>query len=525
MKNAKSYAKILLAMVLIFSLLIGCSKGDDSGIKNNGQNQENEKSTNDTDDTNEQPAVIDDGSELLTINLMTQAWNPGWEKDHPVVKVLEEKLNIILNIEWSPAQEYKQKINTLAAANNLPDFYTIWNDDFIRYQADGAFLDIKPYLDQYPNLKATYSPEILAVDNPSDKYYGVPWYVNPTRDSIAIRKDWLDHLNLSLPETLDELYDVAKAFTLNDPDQNGKDDTVGFSFAVWPETVGFERLEFIEGAFGVANRWKEQDGKLIPKQVQEEELKAFIGYMRKAYEDGIVDKDFPILKRNEPEEKFDSGKVGISTVNANGIFTRSIPNLLKSDPNAEMVQLIPPKGSTGLTAMTTFTLADRKNVINGHIDEKKQQRILALMDYMTSEEGNILINHGIEDVHYKRISDDQFEQLKHDDFAPFLLGGAFWKVEELMMVRKWDDPDQVAMIKSWLENNSEHAWFDAAGGLTSSTNKKIGADINTEFTSTLIEVIVGRKPMDAIDTAIATWKKNGGDDIIKEMNDEYQKLK
>ena len=36
---------------------------------------------------------------------------------------------------------------------------------------------------------------------------------------------------MSEPTTLDELYDVIHAFTFNDPDGNGKDDTFGLAMA------------------------------------------------------------------------------------------------------------------------------------------------------------------------------------------------------------------------------------------------------------------------------------------------------
>ena len=46
-------------------------------------------------------------------------------------------------------------------------------------------------------------------------------------EGLLVRKDWLDKLGLAAPTTLDELYDVLYAFTYNDPDGNGKNDTYG----------------------------------------------------------------------------------------------------------------------------------------------------------------------------------------------------------------------------------------------------------------------------------------------------------
>ena len=48
--------------------------------------------------------------------------------------------------------------------------------------------------------------------NPEVKYYGFPYYLTEMRDSLAIRQDWLDKLGLKTPTTVDEFYEVAKAF-------------------------------------------------------------------------------------------------------------------------------------------------------------------------------------------------------------------------------------------------------------------------------------------------------------------------
>ena len=49
----------------------------------------------------------------------------------------------------------------------------------------------------------------------------------PKREGLVIRKDWLDKLGLEVPTTPEELLAVAKAFTEQDPDGNGKNDTYG----------------------------------------------------------------------------------------------------------------------------------------------------------------------------------------------------------------------------------------------------------------------------------------------------------
>ena len=46
---------------------------------------------------------------------------------------------------------------------------------------------------------------------------------------MFIRQDWLDNLGLKMPTTIEELKEVARAFTEDDPDGNGQNDTYGLA--------------------------------------------------------------------------------------------------------------------------------------------------------------------------------------------------------------------------------------------------------------------------------------------------------
>ena len=62
---------------------------------------------------------------------------------------------------------------------------------------------------------------------------------------MYVRKDWLDRLGLEPPETLEEYYEVIRAFTLDDPDGNGVQDTIGLTL-----TSKLGRSSPFFGAFG-----------------------------------------------------------------------------------------------------------------------------------------------------------------------------------------------------------------------------------------------------------------------------------
>jgi putative aldouronate transport system substrate-binding protein len=64
-----------------------------------------------------------------------------------------------------------------------------------------------------------------------------------------------------------------------------------------------------------------------------------------------------------------------------------------------------------------------------------------------------------------------------------------------------------------------------AGGLEfySDTYKEKYADLNTKFEEAVLQIIVGKQPIDYIEQASKDWMANGGEQIMKEINEAASK--
>lgn len=510
--------KLTTAVILTASLLAGCSTAPSSKESSSTAPGANAASSS--------APTADSKKEKLEIKMMTNSFEGGgWPDKFSVLDELNKKLNIDLKVSWIPFDNYKEKLGVLAASNDFPDVYMIAGDDFLKWRDKGIFLDLQPMLEKYPNITKHLGADALRVENPKGKTYGLPYYVAETRDSLAIRKDWLDKLGLKLPTTVDEFYNVAKAFAKNDPDGNGKEDTVGLSLSIQNFVAnGDSTLEEIKAAYGLANGWKDVNGTLVPWQSQSKELKDFLSFFRKAYEEGVLDKDFAVNKVKDPAFKFEAGKVGIGQVLPTTVFTQAIPAIKKVTPNAEVVQLSPPKGPTGLQGTLT-SVPINKIVVNAKIDKKKQERIVEMLDYMLSDEGFTLIKNGIEGVHYKKTTDGKYEKLpEFDKERPYLL--SFWLIrrfDPFISVRLWDSEEIKKQMEPWFNENAKYRNLNKGAGLFSETANKVGQSNDQKMIQAITAIIMGSKPIDSIDEAIAQWKKDGGDKIIEEINTEYKK--
>jgi putative aldouronate transport system substrate-binding protein len=122
---------------------------------------------------------------------------------------------------------------------------------------------------------------------------------------MIYRSDWLETLGLAVPNTLDELYDVLRAFTRDDPDRDGVDNTIGMAW-----TGGYLGPFYnLAVMFGAPNRFGLKDGKLVPWFEYGEFFQA-MEYCKRLYDEGIINRDFAALQTGDWPMLFSTNRAG-----------------------------------------------------------------------------------------------------------------------------------------------------------------------------------------------------------------------
>ncbi|MDU0106158.1 extracellular solute-binding protein, partial [Acinetobacter baumannii] len=111
---------------------------------------------------------------------------------------------------------------------------------------------------------------------------------------MIIRTDWLKNVGLDMPETLDDFYEVLKAFKEKDPDGNGKDDTYGMVVPKCMGLVNGSPWDVLQIWFGAPYRYGVEIGKLIPDFTTKEYMNA-LTFFKKLYDEGLINKDFAVM--------------------------------------------------------------------------------------------------------------------------------------------------------------------------------------------------------------------------------------
>jgi putative aldouronate transport system substrate-binding protein len=289
-------------------------------------------------------------------NHLTLTWAPFVDKQHlpgentEVARLIEERFNVTIKpVDYSIQDE--EQVQLRMAEGDMPDFFqdfgywqTLIDQDLVKPITEDMLREYMPVtvskLEQLVG-KEEFKKQ-LYIDG---QVWGIPHWTAGFEGTqlTAIRKDWLDNVGIDkIPETIDEFGAMLEAFTFDDPDGNGEDDTYGMNqgwFGFFP----------IYAAYGVHDGWGysvDENGKVYSPIVQDE-YKEALKLLAAWYAEGVIDPEFITDSRNMHVRKFVEGKLG-TLVDGEGWFypTNSngyIPRLKKANPDAEAVVIKNPK--------------------------------------------------------------------------------------------------------------------------------------------------------------------------------------
>lgn len=287
--------KRFIAVIIIFLLLLS------SGCINTNNTVENGKDEDITGNMFKKGLPIVKEPVTVTMVARKRSLN-GYFDDMKFLKDVEAKTKV--HVEWKaiPESQYDQKKYLMLSSRELPDAFfgpfALWKGDLVTYGAQGLFIPLEDLIEKYaPNIKRAFKehPEMKqACVTPDGHIYSIPRVlqvgVSGGRNNMFIYKPWLDKLNLKIPDTLDDFYKVLKAFKTEDPNGNGKQDEIPYSFMFNNNAKGMGPLF---GAFGLVDNIKHlvvEDDRVVFTTIQPE-YKEAIKYFHQYFVEGLMDRE------------------------------------------------------------------------------------------------------------------------------------------------------------------------------------------------------------------------------------------
>lgn len=332
-----------------------------------------------------------------------------WDENWPVAKEVARLTNVTLvNTASKVATKSDQQFNLLMVTRKLPDIVGGDNlkDSFIRGGQEGAFQPLNKLIDAHaPHLKAFLAENPLiarAITAPDGNLYYIPYVPDGTVSrGWWIRQDWLDKLGLKAPQTVDELYEVLKAFRDRDPNGNGKKDEVPY-FNAWE--YGVYRLVVLWGARSSGSNtkmdWIVENGKVI-HPFTEERFRNAIKNVAKWYAEGLIDKEIFTRKARAREQLFSANQGGVTQDWFASTSTYNSPKSIPSRvPGFKLVAMPPPADINGRRIeedSRKLVMPDGWAISHSN---KHPVETIKLFDFYFSPVGRRLANFGVEGQQY-----------------------------------------------------------------------------------------------------------------------------
>jgi putative aldouronate transport system substrate-binding protein len=479
---------------------------------------------------------------LDKITVMAPLFGTAPDPNGELQQAVQKLIGKTLDITWVPNADYGDKTNVTLASNNVPDVMVIQGDkspSFVQAAKAGAFWDLTGKLDKYPNLKpADERTGRNATINGTP--YGIYRVRPPLRSAVVLRKDWLQKLGLQPPQSVDDLYNIAKAFAERDPDGNGKKDTYGLIIPKWPTPVFTSDSPYnvIETWFGAPTGWGERNGKLVPA-FDTEEFYTAERWLKKWVDEGLVNRDFATLDSANWNDSFVQGKGGIIIdVNVRAtdlvkLFKQKNPNdfdkvamvgNLKRSDGQKFSQPFP--GYNGIIAISKQRV---------RTDEQLDQ-VLSVLDKLESPEGSTLLANGIEGRNFHLESgkavlinqdDAKVKVVQNDVDKAFIQLGTRASVGLSQYPFKLpDQPSQELYdLKDKLMNEDlKTAVYNPALPVVSPAYVQKGATLDPIVSDARIKYLSGEITEDQLRAEVKRWYDSGGTQVAQEVNELVAKL-
>lgn len=444
-----------------------------------------------------------------------------------ILDKIEEKTGSKIDFTWVPDASKEEKINAALASDTLKEIttlaYTQMNNSQVRSALQaGQFWEVEDYLKDFPNLKKISSEHIKAAKI-DGKLYGVPIQKPMARYGVAVRQDWLDNLGMDVPHTTEELMAVAKAFTEKDPAGDGTK-TIGFAERSEAFDIGFR---YLSGIFGAPELWTVENNKAIPAFMTSEYLNA-MEYFKELYQKGYMNSDFAVTAKNDQLEYAAQGKAGIVILGLQDVAN----NLLSIAPK-EQLEKMQWTMINDLTApgVDRRVLSDTKGGMGGLLafpksivkDEDHLKRLLKFVDQLLEEDIWMMMTYGVEDEQYKLRDGNIVEIIDQkaweQDVQPLLSS----RPSEVGYDVVNSDPIR-AEAEEKIKENAKFAVTNPLQGLDSPTDIKEGSQLMKEIEDAFYKYVMGDIELQGWQDAVKKWQKNGGDRIIIEYTESYEKV-
>lgn len=388
----RKVVSLMLVSAMVAGMLAGC--GSDSGSSKGGSSTET-GSAAEASSSGETADDADDKSPITFEYFNADGKNGNW--DNPVAKAITEATGVTLDVSYPVASQgdAKEDVALMIANDEYPDMIYAKGSATDLYQA-GALIDMTDLIEKYgPNIKKMYGAEMEKLkwsqDDPGIyqlSYAGVNQKTLTTGGSCQIQWAALKENDYKYPKTLDEYEKMIKSYLAAHPKTEDGLDMIGITMSAsdwhWMITLG-NPAGLIADASPDNGQWIIDD----------------------EYNEGILDPNFATQTDDDYIAKVASGRV-VAITDAEWHYSQCEATLV-ADGKVDQTYVGLPV--TLREDQVEKALLYQGTTVGWGIGITKScedpVRAIKFLDYLCSDEGQILYHWGIEGENYFLDDDGQ----------------------------------------------------------------------------------------------------------------------
>lgn len=407
----RKVVSLMLVSAMVAGMLAGC--GSDSGSSKGGSSTE----TGSAAEASSSGETADDKSPITFEYFNADGKNGNW--DNPVAKAITEATGVTLDVSYPVASQgdAKEDIALMIANDEYPDMIYAKGSATDLYQA-GALIDMTDLIEKYgPNIKKMYGAEMEKLkwsqDDPGIyqlSYAGVNQKTLTTGGSCQIQWAALKENDYKYPKTLDEYEKMIKSYLAAHPKTEDGLDMIGITMSAsdwhWMITLG-NPAGLIADASPDNGQWIIDDEYNVHYKHVTDEEKEYFKWLCRMYNEGILDPNFATQTDDDYIAKVASGRV-VAITDAEWHYSQCEATLV-ADGKVDQTYVGLPV--TLREDQVEKALLYQGTTVGWGIGITKScedpVRAIKFLDYLCSDEGQVLYHWGIEGENYFLDDDGQ----------------------------------------------------------------------------------------------------------------------
>ncbi|PQP81441.1 ABC transporter substrate-binding protein [Paenibacillus sp. PCH8] len=353
-----------------------------------------------------------DTTSPITFTFFGADASPNWNKMQDAVgQKMTEETGVTLNAEFDISSGGgNDRISLMAASGDYPDLI-FPKGNLTRLVDAGAMVDLTDLIEEHaPHLKKIYGEQFnrLKYSNEDPSIYWIP--TNGAIDQVsfdatngaAIQHRVVKELGYPEIQTINDFENVLRDFYKKHPTTDDGQPTIPLTLSAdgWRRMITVtDPAVMSTGGPGDGEYFINPDTYEAVLHYKRPEEKEYFRWLNKMFNEGLLDKDSFVQKDDQYKSKIASGRV-LSLLDPSWGFSDA-ENALKSAGKDDMTY-----GFYPVTLDDTFQRKDFQSIgFDGYgigitVDCEDPVRAIKFLDWMSSEEGQVLRNWGIEGEQY-----------------------------------------------------------------------------------------------------------------------------